>query len=220
MARVSIELEGADRLARVFDRGSDAHRQALSKAMMLEANRILNESRKIVPFDTGVLKDSGAVEGPKVDSNGVEVEITYGGAAKAYAAVQHWDTSLNHPNGKQALYLLTPIEAAKSTFVRSLTESFAIYEYAGASPLEVMVNESATLERPSIQVLVRAARNDYPTARALAASVQNALVNIANEEISGQRFLRVHALSSVNAVGTDENHRPIFSLALQAVVER
>lgn len=96
----------------------------------------------------------------------------------------------------------------------------AIYEYAGASPLEVLVDESATLERPSVQVLVRAGRNDYPTARALAASVQNALVNIANETVSGRRFLRVHALSSVNAAGTDENQRPIFSLALQAVVER
>lgn len=96
----------------------------------------------------------------------------------------------------------------------------AIYEYAGASPLEVMVDEAATIERPSVQVLVRAGRNDYPTARALAASVQAALVNIVDEEISGERFLRVHALSSVNAVGTDENHRPVFSLALQAFVER
>lgn len=96
----------------------------------------------------------------------------------------------------------------------------ALYEYAGASPLEVLVDEAATIERPSVQVLVRAGRNDYPTARALAASVQAALVNIVDEDISGQRFLRVHALSSVNAVGTDENHRPIFSLALQAFVER
>jgi hypothetical protein len=96
----------------------------------------------------------------------------------------------------------------------------ALYEYAGASPLEVMVDEEATIERPSVQILVRAGRNDYPAARALAASVQAALVNITDEEISGQRFLRVHALSSVNAVGTDENHRPIFSLALQAFVER
>jgi hypothetical protein len=96
----------------------------------------------------------------------------------------------------------------------------AIYEYAGASPLEVMVNEGATLERPSIQILVRAARNDYPAARALAASVQAVLVDIVDETISGQRFLRVHSLSSVNALGTDDNDRPMFSLALQAVVER
>jgi hypothetical protein len=127
MARISVEFDGMDRLARMFDRGTDAHRVTLGKAMKIEAERILNESKRIVPFDVGTLKDSGAVEGPRIDSNGVEVEITYGGAAKAYAAVQHWDTSLNHPNGKQALYLLTPIEAAKSTFVRGVMESFAQY---------------------------------------------------------------------------------------------
>lgn len=96
----------------------------------------------------------------------------------------------------------------------------AIYEYAGAAPLEVMVDETATLERPSIQVLVRAGRNDYPTARMLAGSVQATLSAIANETIDGERFLRVHTLSSVNALGTDDNDRPMFSLALQAVVER
>lgn len=114
--------------------------------------------------------------------------------------------------------------AAQDLFIGILPDQpdrcVAIYEYAGASPLEVMRNEAATLERPSIQILVRAARNDYPTARGLAASVQNALVNIVDETISGQRFLRVHALSSVNALGTDDNDRPMFSLALQAVVER
>lgn len=127
MARVSIELEGTERLTRIFDRASQAHRQALGQALTLQAQRILNESKRIVPFDTGVLKDSGAVEQAKVDSDGVEVEITYGGAATAYAAVQHWDETLNHPNGKQALYLLTPIQAAKDTFVRNIMESFARY---------------------------------------------------------------------------------------------
>lgn len=127
MARVSIELEGGERLARIFDRATDAHRKTLGKAMKLEASRILNESKRIVPFRDGILKDSGMVEGPKVDATGVEVQITYGGAAKAYAAVQHWDTSLNHPNGKQALYLLTPIEAAKDEFVRKVMESMARY---------------------------------------------------------------------------------------------
>jgi hypothetical protein len=127
MARISVEMQGMDRLSRVFDRGSDAHRKVLGKSMKLEAERILNESKRIVPFRDGILKDSGAVEGPKIDSSGVEVEITYGGAAQAYAAVQHWDTSLNHPNGKQALYLQTPVLAARDTFVRSVMESMARY---------------------------------------------------------------------------------------------
>ena len=133
MANVSIELEGGERLAALFERGTRAHRVALGKSMMLEANRILNESKRIVPFYVGprraggTLKDSGAVDGPKIDADGIEVQISYGGNASAYAGVQHWDTSLNHPNGKQALYLLTPIQAAKDTFVRSVMDSMARY---------------------------------------------------------------------------------------------
>lgn len=96
----------------------------------------------------------------------------------------------------------------------------AIYEYSGASPLEVMVDDTATLERPSVQVIVRGGRNDYPTARALIEAVRDTFTNISNETISGVRFLRVMSLSSINALGVDDNDRPRFSLALQAVVER
>lgn len=96
----------------------------------------------------------------------------------------------------------------------------AIYEYAGAAPLEVMNNDAATLERPSVQVIVRGGRNDYPTARTLIENVRDTLTAISNETISGVRFLRVMGLSSINALGVDDNDRPRFSLALQAVVER
>lgn len=96
----------------------------------------------------------------------------------------------------------------------------AIYEYSGAGPLEVMVDNSATLERPSVQVIVRGGRNDYPTARTLMENVRDTLTAISNETISGVRFLRVMGLSSINALGVDDNDRPRFSLALQAVVER
>jgi hypothetical protein len=96
----------------------------------------------------------------------------------------------------------------------------ALYEYAGASPLEVMVNDAATLERPSVQVIVRGARNDYPTAKALMEQVRDTLTAIANEDISGERFLRVSQQSSINALGVDDNDRPEFSLSLQVVMER
>jgi len=96
----------------------------------------------------------------------------------------------------------------------------ALYEYAGAAPLEVMRNNAATLERPSVQVLVRAGRNDYPTARDLIADVRDSLTGITDETISGVRFLRVNQISSINALGTDENDRPRFTLSLQVVQER
>lgn len=126
-AKVSIEMQGAERLGRIFSRATDAHRVVLGRAIYLEANRVLNESKRIVPFRDGHLKDSGEVSRPQIDRRGVEVEISYGGAATPYAAVQHWDTSLNHPNGKQALYLLTPVNAATDTFVRKVMETFARY---------------------------------------------------------------------------------------------
>lgn len=96
----------------------------------------------------------------------------------------------------------------------------ALYEYAGAAPLEVMRDDSATLEQPSVQVMTRGARNDYPAARELMVNVRDTLCSITDETISGVRFLRVHNQSSMNALGTDEKDRPEFSLSLRAVVER
>lgn len=96
----------------------------------------------------------------------------------------------------------------------------ALFEYAGAPPLEVLRDNDATLERPGIQVLVRAGRNDYPIARDLTNTIRNTLTGITDEEISGVRFLRVSALSAVNSTGTDEKDRPQFTLSMQAVAER
>lgn len=96
----------------------------------------------------------------------------------------------------------------------------ALYEYAGSPPIEVMVSNDATLERPSVQVITRAGRNDYPTARTLIENVRNTLTGITDETVSGVRFLRVNQISSINALGVDDNDRPRFSLSLQIVVER
>lgn len=96
----------------------------------------------------------------------------------------------------------------------------AVYEYAGTQPLEVMQDDTATLERPSIQVISRGDRNDYPSARTLMKNARDALTGVVDETISGVRFLRINQISSINAVGLDDNDRPLFTLSLQAVVER
>lgn len=96
----------------------------------------------------------------------------------------------------------------------------AIYEYAGAQPLEVLVSNTATLERPSIQIMTRGARNDYPSARSLMVSIRDNLTQVTNQALSGVNFLRISQISSINALGVDENERPRFTLSLQAVLER
>lgn len=96
----------------------------------------------------------------------------------------------------------------------------ALYEYAGESPMEVLADDDATLEMPSVQVMARAGRNAYPAARALIVQARDELTSISNETIGGVRFLRVHALSAINGIGVDENERTRFTLSLQAVTER
>lgn len=123
---VRVELEGAERLARMFQKAtsSDTLRE-LEQAVFGTANAVLNESKKIVPVDTGTLKDSGRVERPKVDSDGIEVEITYGGAASDYALIVHENMNARHQDGKTAKYLEIPVKAAEATFVKDVLGRYA-----------------------------------------------------------------------------------------------
>lgn len=123
---VRVELEGADRLARMFKKATDSGTiRDLEQAVFGTANAVLNESKKIVPVDTGTLKDSGRVERPKVDEDGIEVEITYGGAASRYALIVHENMNARHADGKSAKYLEIPVKAAEATFVKSVLGRYA-----------------------------------------------------------------------------------------------
>jgi hypothetical protein len=66
------------------------------------ADVILGESQKLVPVDTGILKESGAIS---TDKKAQIVTISYN---TPYARKQHEDNTLNHPKGGQAKYLEQP----------------------------------------------------------------------------------------------------------------
>lgn len=129
---VRVELEGADKLGRLFSRaGTAVQQRALDKAMVDTATTVLNESKRIVPVDKGTLRASGRVESPKRDSTGVEVEITYGGAASQYALIVHEDPNARHKNGQTYKYLERPVMEYSEKFVRSVLERFATYVKRG-----------------------------------------------------------------------------------------
>lgn len=71
----------------------------LARGLYAEANKIMAVSKRdYVPIDRGPLRASGTVFAPvKMGATGVSVTLGYGGAARAYAVVQHEDTSLSHP---------------------------------------------------------------------------------------------------------------------------
>lgn len=119
----SIEFHGLDEVSKVLGRGVAAQK-ALARAVFSEAETVLNESKKIVPVDTGVLKNSGQVNPPKIEPGAVEVEVTYGGAAAPYALYVHEDPEARHEPGKTYKYLEIPVMAHRDKFARNVKVRF------------------------------------------------------------------------------------------------
>lgn len=144
MTQFRVEMEGIEALQKILDNIDDpATRQGLGQAMQGFATKILNESKKLVPVDTGALRNSGMVEGPDIDSEGVEVAITYGGVGAQYAAVVHEDMSMSHsptlntkitkkPRRGQAKFLEIPVKAHEDRFARDVATRFARFMKRGA----------------------------------------------------------------------------------------
>jgi hypothetical protein len=89
-------------------------RKGIAAGIYGVANDIMTDSQKQVPFRQGILHGSRYVAIPTVRGHRVSTELGYGGAAKAYAVVQHEDLSLTHGHGN-AKYLENPFNAAAPT---------------------------------------------------------------------------------------------------------
>lgn len=85
-------------------------------ALYQEAQHIMTRSKaEFVPVDLGTLRASGQVALPQHEPGRVSVELGYGGAASAYALVQHERTDFHHKTG-QAKYLEQPVNEAAAGF--------------------------------------------------------------------------------------------------------
>lgn len=73
------------------------------------AEVLLAAAKQLVPEDTGALKESGIVV-PSVEGAAVVFSATNEDDGYDYAARQHEDETLNHPNGGQAHYLADPMQ--------------------------------------------------------------------------------------------------------------
>lgn len=102
---------------------------ALGGALYAEAEGIMGVSRGLAPVDTGVLRGSGVVRQPRISGDGAEVEFGYGGAASAYAVIQHERVDFSHQVG-QAKYLEQPVLAAASGMDGRLAAGIRPWLYA------------------------------------------------------------------------------------------
>lgn len=94
-----------------------------------------------------------------------------------------------------------------------------VYEYEGAVPVETFRDGGWSLDMPRLQVVTRASREDYPTARDLAITIRSVVGAVVDQTLSGVTVLRVQALGSPMPLGLDAHNRPRFSVNYQATVD-
>jgi hypothetical protein len=81
-----------------------------------------------------------------------------------------------------------------------------------------MGDDPWAIDRPLIQVICRAARSDYPTARNQAETIRALLGAVTEQTISGIPIMRMESQGSVIPMGEDENQRPMVSINFECMV--
>lgn len=94
----------------------------------------------------------------------------------------------------------------------------AVFEYEGLPPIETFGSSGFSVDRPSLQIMVRATREDYVTARDKAATLRNLISAISNTTISDIGILRVASLGSIMPLGVDELERPMIVFNMDCFV--
>lgn len=93
----------------------------LADALYLEAELIMTDSKmNYVPVDTGVLRNSGTVKKPVIDTRGVTVTLGYGGPSADYAAIVH-EFPPSYGQGKNK-YLSRPVNKAERGLISRVAE--------------------------------------------------------------------------------------------------
>lgn len=110
---IHIQVSGLSDVAAVLAAGQKNILHATKQALYAEAQVVLSESKRQVPFRYGALSGSGMVHQPYSVGNKAAVEISYGGAAVDYAFVQHENLNFRHAPGRKAKYLEDPVVDAR-----------------------------------------------------------------------------------------------------------
>ena len=95
-----------------------------------------------------------------------------------------------------------------------------LYEYEGMAPVESFGGNPYDIDMPRIQVVVRGARDDYPTARDGVNTIRGLLADLTDITISSTKVLRVASLGAFVPLGLDDKDRPRIAANFQAYVER
>jgi len=95
----------------------------------------------------------------------------------------------------------------------------AIYETQGSAPTMTFGATAIEIDRPNMQVAVRAARDDYPTARDLAQTLRTLVAGIINVTVGGVTILRAEPTGSLYTLSADNLERPRVVFNVDCLVD-
>lgn len=106
-----FKIRGMDKLKRQLKKMGTSTRliQEGARALVLAAEGVMNESKRIVPVDTGALRSSGQVKTPRITKRKVIVELGYGDSSVDYATRVHDNVNLRHEPPGQSKFLEKPL---------------------------------------------------------------------------------------------------------------
>ncbi len=109
-------------------------------------------------------------------------------------------------------------------FLGTLPESpdvcTAVYENSGTPPAFTMGTGGIAIDYPMLQVICRAGKDDYPTARDAVEAIRNLLASVTDVTISSVQILRIEPMGSVNPLGVDPKQRPLLSVNFRCLVRK
>lgn len=120
---LELSIEGIPQVQAELARLAARAKPIAATQLAIEAEVIMAESKQQVPVDTGVLRASGHVLPANVNGDDVEVTLGYGGAAEAYAVIQHENLNYRHTVGN-AKFLERPLMEAARGMGERLVNAF------------------------------------------------------------------------------------------------
>ena len=94
----------------------------------------------------------------------------------------------------------------------------AVYENSGSSPAFTMGTGGIVIDYPMLQIITRAGREDYPTARDKAENIRVLLASVLEKTVSGIHIMRIEPMGSINQLGVDPQYRPLISVNFRCLV--
>ncbi len=94
-----------------------------------------------------------------------------------------------------------------------------IYETQGSAPTMTFGATAIEIDRPNLQISVRASRDDYPTARDLAQTLRTLVSGMINVSAGGVTVMRTQPTGSVYTLSPDNLERPRVVFNVDCLVD-